>query len=282
MDLKEKLRGFISESKQKLLTPSNSDHDSLAATLSLAGPGCLADRTGWTDSDREVSQLASDPIQEGEVLAELSQDYYDINWDSSTFWINNLGDGVKDLDTIDRTRKDLIAQLTTVSRRVFSLILSKQVDCAKQLDHIVRVEKLLKLGLGTCQGARLGLGISQRQFVESSLGILANVRRRQQTMLLLKHLTEINKLTRTLERAEHLSRIEDWAESIRLYLECQKMASKYQHFTAISQLSAKMSDSLVMTEELLDSALARQCTDFNPDVYAKLQVMLCCWHSNIY
>ena len=55
-------------------------------------------------------------------------------------------------------------------------------------------------------------------------------------------------------------------------VECQKSAGKYQHFTAISQLIAKLADSLVMTEELLDSALARQCTDFNPDVYAKLQV----------
>lgn len=273
MDLKGKLKGFISESKQKLLTPSNSEHDSLAATMSLAPPGCLADRTQWTDSDREVSQLASDPIQEGEVLADMIEEYYDPAWDSSTFWINNLGEGVQDLDTIDKTRKDLIRQLTTVSRRVFSLILSKQVDCAKQLDYIVRVERRLKLGLSTCQDARLGLGTAQRQFVESSLGILANVRRRQQTVLLLKHLTEINKLNKTLERAENLSRSEEWAESIKYYLECQKLAGKYKHFTAISQLSVKLSDSLVMTEELLDSALARQCTDFNPDVYAKLQVI---------
>ena len=47
---------------------------------------------------------------------------------------------------------------------------------------------------------------------------------------------------------------------------------KYQHFTAISQLLQKLGDSLVMTEELLDSALARQCTEFVPGIYHKLQV----------
>ena len=44
IDIKGKLKGFISDSKQKLLSPSPSDHDNLQATLSLAPLGCLADR----------------------------------------------------------------------------------------------------------------------------------------------------------------------------------------------------------------------------------------------
>ena len=68
------------------------------------------------------------------------------------------------------------------------------------------------------QDARVGLGTAERQFVESSLGILASVRRRQQTILLLKHLTQISDLCKTLDTAEHHARDEDWAEAIRLYL----------------------------------------------------------------
>ena len=119
--------------------------------LILTSDWLIADRTSWTDSDREVSQLTSDPIEESEVLNSLDQDYYKQDWDSSTHWLTLLGDDAKDLDTIDKARKDLIKQLTTVSRRVFSLILSKQTDCARQLDHIVRVEKQLKAGLSVCQ-----------------------------------------------------------------------------------------------------------------------------------
>ena len=117
----------------------------------LTSDWLIADRTSWTDSDREVSQLTSDPIEESEVLNSLDQDYYKQDWDSSTHWLTLLGDDAKDLDTIDKARKDLIKQLTTVSRRVFSLILSKQTDCARQQDHIVRVEKQLKAGLSVCQ-----------------------------------------------------------------------------------------------------------------------------------
>ena len=47
---------------------------------------------------------------------------------------------------------------------------------------------------------------------------------------------------------------------------------KYQQFTAISELSGKLADNLVMAEELMDSALARQCTDFQSNTYTKLQV----------
>ena len=222
MDLKGKLKGFISDSKQKILSPGggSAEHDSVEDTLSLARAplGCLADRTMWTDSDREVSQLACDPIRETEVLAELQPEYYHEDWDSSSYWINKLGDKVNDLETIDAARKDLMKQLTTVSRRVFSLILAKQTDYTRQLDHIVKVETELDQGLVTCQTARAGLGTAQRQFVESSLGILASVRRRHQTMALLDQMTKINNIHRTLEKAELLSRDEEWAGAIKLLL----------------------------------------------------------------
>ena len=57
-----------------------------------------------------------------------------------------------------------------------------------------------------------------------------------------------------------------------LFLECERVSSRFQHFTAIRELSVKICDSLVMTEEMLDSALARQCSEFVPGVYSKLQV----------
>ena len=219
LNLKGKLQGFIADSRQKLLSPSSvSDQASLQDAMSSAPLGCLADRTAWTDSDREVSQLASDPLIETEVLRELEEEYFQEDWDSSTHWITKLGENVSDLETIDKARKDLMSQLTTVSRRVFSLILAKQADCATQLSHIVRVETRLEGALVTCQGARAGLGRAQRQFVESSLGILASVRRRQQTRLMLDHLTRIHGLARSMERADQLARCEDWPEAISLYL----------------------------------------------------------------
>ena len=44
-------------------------------------------------------------------------------------------------------------------------------------------------------------------------------------------------------------------------------------FSAAGQLSARLGDSLVMAEEMLDGALAKQCTNFQPEIYSKLQVL---------
>ena len=217
-DLKGKLRGFISESKQKLLSPGSPESDSLEATLSLAPLGCLADRTQWSDSDREVSQLASNPDQENQVLALLDDKYYEEDWDSSTFWLESLGEDVSNIETIDGARKDLMKQLTMVSRRVFSLILSKQNDCNSQLDNIFQVESKLFSGLSTCREARSGLGRAQRQFVESSLGILASVRRRQQPVIMLEQLAKIQNLSKAIEKAELMTANEDWAGAIGVLL----------------------------------------------------------------
>ena len=42
----------------------------------------------------------------------------------------------------------------------------------------------------------------------------------------------------------------------------------------MGQLSARLGDSLVMAEEMLDGALAKQCNNFQPEVYTKLQVII--------
>jgi len=215
--------------------------------------------------------LASDPIKEGEVLATMCEEYYNEEWDPSSYCLEQLGNKVGDLDTIDQSRKELLVQLTTVSRRVFSLILERQGDCSDQMEHIVQVQEQLGEGLNTCRQGREGLGRAQRQFVNCSLGILAMVRRRQQAGVLLDHLGTIRTLSRTQTRLEELTREEEWPAAISLLLECIKVSSTYKHFTAIAQLSTKLGDTLVMTEELLDTALAKQCSNFQAASYTKLQ-----------
>ena len=54
--------------------------------------------------------------------------------------------------------------------------------------------------------------------------------------------------------------------------ECINVASTYTHFTAIAQLSTKLGDTLVMTEELLDTTLVKQRTNFQSVNNDKLQV----------
>ena len=61
-------------------------------------------------------------------------------WDPSSYCMEQL-------DTNVQSRKELLVQLTTVSRRVFSLILERQSNCSSQQEHIVKVQEQLGEGM---------------------------------------------------------------------------------------------------------------------------------------
>ena len=205
------------------------------------------------------------------MLDGLDEVFYAEDSDPSLHCLNLLGDKVGDLQSIDESRKALMHQLTTVSRRVFSLILEKQGDCARQMEGMVEVQADLLDSLATCRKGRANLAKAQNQSVSCSLGILAGWRRRQQALALLTNLETIRTLSLTQERLQELLGEENYPEAISLLLECKKVSSTFDHFSAIHQLSGKLEDTQVMTEEQLDQALAKQCTNFNIETYGKLQ-----------
>jgi hypothetical protein len=49
----------------------------------------------------------------------------------------------------------------------------------------------------------------------------------------------------------------DYPSAIQLLLEVQQAVKTYNHFTAIKQLATKLQDTLELTEEQLDVALAK-------------------------
>ena len=96
-----------------------------------------------------------------EVLDGLDKVFYAEDSDPSLHCLNLLGDMVGDLQSIDESRKALMHQLTTVSRRVFSLILEKQGDCARQLEGMVEVQADLLDSLAVCRKGRANLAKAQ-------------------------------------------------------------------------------------------------------------------------
>ena len=58
-------------------------------------------------------------------------------------------------------------------------------------------------------------------------------------------------------RLQELLNEGDYPAAIQLLLEVQQAVKIYNHFTAIKQLAVKMQDTLELTEEQLDVALAK-------------------------
>jgi len=149
--------------------------------------------------------------------------------------------------------------------------LDRQTDCTLHLDHIISVQMDLLDALSTCTSSRQSLGRAKHQFVNCSLGILSGYRRKQQALAMVENLKIIQTLQKTENRLDTLLKQDKYPEAIKLLLECQSVANNYKHFTAIKQLTVKLQDTLVMTEENLDTALARVCTNFDNIMYSKIQ-----------
>lgn len=265
MSIKGKFKTFLEDSKQKLLSPSEEENKITASELHLN----FGERASLSCSDNEVRQFKTDPHADQEALDVLDNQYYDPEFDPSHHELVRLPETV-DQQGIDAERKLLLRQLTVVSKRVFNMILESQVSCNKEMGRILAVHDDLTLSLNTCSKSRQGLNRAQQQFTSSSLGILAGCRRRQQSLQLLDNLTTIQTLRRTEERLQELLGEDNFPDAIRVLLECQKVAANYRHFAAIKQLSSKLQDTLVMSEEQLDVALAKVCVNFQKATYAKL------------
>ncbi len=173
--------------------------------------------------------------------------------------------------------KRLSSQQRVVGSRFFSGILEKQSACREEMARVEELRSRLREALATCRQGRRGLSGARREFTASSLGILSSHRRRHNAMGVIDNLEKIRTLQRTDDRLQELLSSTssggdgpDFPGAIRLLLECREVASSYARFSAVRQLRAKLQDTLDMTEERMDVALARACVDFSPGAYGRL------------
>jgi hypothetical protein len=73
MDLRGKFKNFIEDSKQKLLSPGHEAEDALPR---LVLPPGATRSTALSDSDREVSQLLTDPLADQRTLDLIPPQYF--------------------------------------------------------------------------------------------------------------------------------------------------------------------------------------------------------------
>lgn len=103
-------------------------------------------------------------------------------------------------DQIQRDFKNLKQQHSVVSKKVLQLILEHQSACNGEFKTIQDILQEVKSTLDQCRESRKQLAICGKQF-SSSLGILANYRKRKLAQRLLGNLNMIKNLVR-LQPAE--------------------------------------------------------------------------------
>ncbi|KAK2140314.1 hypothetical protein LSH36_1395g00066 [Paralvinella palmiformis] len=201
-----------------------------------------------------------DPQVDRDLIDSVDEMYYeDKSIDPGLHEIKKLADDL-DLKRIDEGANKLHRQLQAVSRKVSELVLEKDPAYVAELHRVIELQENLTTAATVCHNSRRKLNDAKQNFTTASLGLLANYRKRQQLIALLKSLKTI----KTLE--------EDYPGAIQLCLECQKAARSFKHYKCISELSSKLQDTLEMIEESLDVALSKTCNGFDEKHYEKVQV----------
>ncbi|XP_019815244.1 syndetin isoform X2 [Bos indicus] len=178
---------------------------------------------------------------------------------------------VLNLQELEEYRDKLKQQQAAVSKKVADLILEKQPAYVKELERVTSLQTGLQLAAVICTNGRRHLNIAKEGFTQASLGLLANQRKRQLLIGLLKSLRTIKTLQRTDVRLSEMLEEEDYPGAIQLCLECQKAASTFKHYSCISELNSKLQDTLEQIEEQLDVALSKICKNFDVNHYTKVQ-----------
>uniref|UniRef100_A0A8C8ZLL3 VPS50 subunit of EARP/GARPII complex n=1 Tax=Prolemur simus TaxID=1328070 RepID=A0A8C8ZLL3_PROSS len=247
---------------QGLKSPQESLGD-LGAMESLRVPG--------KEEFRELREQPCDPQAEQELINSIEQVYFSADsFDIVKYELEKLPP-VLNLQELEEYRDKLKQQQAAVSKKVADLILEKQPAYVKELERVTSLQTGLQLAAVICTNGRRHLNIAKEGFTQASLGLLANQRKRQLLIGLLKSLRTIKTLQRTDVRLSEMLEEEDYPGAIQLCLECQKAASTFKHYSCISELNSKLQDTLEQIEEQLDVALSKICKNFDINHYTKVQ-----------
>ncbi|XP_041039661.1 syndetin isoform X2 [Carcharodon carcharias] len=221
---------------------------------------------------RELREIPSDPQAEQEIINSIEEIYFsNDSFDAVNYELEKLP-SILNLQDLEEYRDKLKQQQAAVSKKVADLILEKQAAYVKELERVTSLQANLQLAAVICTNARRQLNIAKEGFTQASLGLLANQRKRQLLIGLLKSLRTIKTLQRTDVRLSEMLEEEDYPGAIQLCLECQKAASTFKHYSCISELNSKLQDTLEQIEEQLDVALSKTCKHFEVGHYTKVQL----------
>ncbi|KAK3932845.1 Syndetin [Frankliniella fusca] len=221
--------------------------------------------------DEKHSEQPDEILSDDEILEMVEKDYFkETEFDPSRHELKKINSKLN-CDEILIQSERLHRQQKVVSKKVLSQILTNQRACNEEFERIQNLQSLLRETLSICRDGRSKLNMGKQQLTTTSLGILANYRKRQLLRDLLSSLNTIKTLQRSEEHIQVLLSEYRYEDAISQLLDCQSAASSLRRFACVAALSSKLQDTLVMTEEQLDVALGKICEKFDETLYGQLQ-----------
>ncbi|VVD03931.1 unnamed protein product, partial [Leptidea sinapis] len=218
------------------------------------------------------SQTAAQSAAELEVLKEIEHIYFSppSEFDAARYALENAP-SPPDCDAIELMFTKLKRQQQVVSGKALHLISQQRDNCDREFAEIQHIREQLGNTLETCRKARENLRIASNHLTISTFVILANARKKQIIKTVLKSLELLRNLRSVEKDAAELLNRNEYYEAIELILKSKKAAANHKEYTCIADLTTRLEDTLDMTEEKLDSVLARICYSFDEKIFKKLK-----------
>ncbi|XP_034238333.1 syndetin isoform X2 [Thrips palmi] len=265
-DFKQKFSGLLNKlGNQSRLSLSSPSEEVLKP---ISNEGFVS-----TPSKEDVKppEEPAEILSDDEILESVEKEYFkELDFDPSRHELKKIGETLI-CDEILSHSERLHRQQKVVSKKVLSQILTNQRACNEEFERIQNLQSILRETLSICRDGRSKLNTGKQQLTTTSLGILANYRKRQLLRGILHSLNTIKTLQRSEEHIQVLLSESRYEDAISELLECQSAATSLKRFACVAALSGKLVDTLVMTEEQLDVALGKICEKFDETLYGQLQ-----------
>lgn len=265
-DLKQKLSGFLHKLGHQPRLSLSSPSDEVFKPITSKEVEFTSLKSEGKPSENPTNVLSDD-----EVLEMVENEYFkETGFDPSRHELKKINEKLN-CEEILVQLEQLSRQQKVVSKKVLSQILTNQRACNEEFERIQSLQSLLRETLSVCREGRSKLNVGKQQLTTTSLGILANYRKRQLLRDLLNSLSTIKTLQQSEEHIQVLLSENRFEDAINQLLECQSAASSLRRFQCVTALSGKLQDTLVITEEQLDVALGKICEKFDETLYGQLQ-----------
>lgn len=207
-----------------------------------------------------------------EILREIENVYFSspVDFDAARYVLEHAP-APPTCESIEHMFTKLKRQQQVVSGKALHLISQQRDNCDKEFAEIQNIRTQLSLTLQTCRKAREHLRTASNHLTMSTFVILANFRKRQIIRSVLKCLELIRSLRSVESDVTELLNKKDFYSAIELILKSRKAAAAHKEYACITDLSNRLQDTLVLTEEKLDSVLSSLCFKFDKDVFTKLR-----------
>ncbi|XP_022119420.2 syndetin [Pieris rapae] len=218
------------------------------------------------------SLTAAQSAAELEVLKQIENVYFSPpnEFDAARYALSHVP-SYTNTDDIEQMFTKLKRQQQVVSGKALHLISQQRDNCDREFAEIQNIRQQLTTTLDTCRQARENLQIASNHLTISTFVILANVRKRQIIKSVLKSLDLLRSLRSVEKDVAELLNKKQYYSAIELILKSLKAASNHKEYTCIADLTARLEDTLDMTEEKLDSVLSSICYRFDASVFSKLK-----------